>query len=562
MVRPTYAVAGRAAERSRRQSRDAHPGVAAKSRLHGTCVRPQSPRMRRTPVAFASTLWLAGLTLSVMGACGDDSGATADAGPDVAEDNTATDDSSDAPLPPLDMGTTPHCTLQDGSDPVGICIQKMVLAQQSPPGGVYYGAYVKGKGVATSWDSMTGAPDTDDAGVTLHSFRDDLAFTSSIAYYHCSSGIYGDTDVTATLDAALVDLAPILQKELAVLPDAYDGQLYLRLRNTQAGLYYVSDTMDGDMLKVIADAYGKAIQTKYAKSVPGADGGAPAMVLGRPSGAAVAYASADVVTGAVALFDMAVLHASDDPTDAQTWAATAQSAIDYVWSRARDPVTGLFYGSLVTSSDPAHDMVADDGSLLTDVQGAIILALARAQDLSDAVAALQDGGAAGDGGIPVSYYNGLANTLIDALTKAGLFDGPAEQDASTPGAYMEGLRGAPILSNKTVFSNAMLLGGLHRIATETGAIETYQAKQLRAALVQLTPPNSSFLSVVSNPSQNAYLRAASRNWNFAIAYAADGGPAGLEPYAHSYRTDAVAAMVEGMTQIWHGGTQTQVACAP
>jgi hypothetical protein len=513
--------------------------------------------MRRTPIAFASSACLACLTLAVMGACGDDNGTAPDAGQEAATDD-ATTDVVDAPPPPLDMGSMVNCSLSDKSDPVGICIQKLVLGQDV--GGVLHGAYVKGKGVATSWDSTTGIPDTDDAGATLHTFRDDLAFMSSIAYYHCSSGIYGDNEITPALDAALVDLAPILLQELAVLPDSYDGELYMRMRNTQAGLFYVNDTMDANMLKVLADAYGKALQTKYAKSVAAADGGAPAMVLGRTSGNAVAYTPVDAVTGAVALLDMALLHIADDPANAQIWEATGKSVIDYVWSRGRDPVTGLFYGSLVTSSDPGHDMVADDGSLLTDVQGTIVLAMARAQDLSDSFAAMQDGGPPSDGGLPTSYYDGLGNTLIDALTKASLFDGPAAQDAALPGAFMEGLRGAPVLTNKPLLGNAFLLGGLHRIAIAIGADDGYEAKQLRAALLGQLPLNSSFLSIVNN--QNAYLRAASRDWHFAIAYTAEGGDAGLEPHAQSYRTDAVAAMVEGMTQLWHGGTEAQVACAP
>ena len=521
--------------------------------------------MRSSTILLASAASFTGFALALMAACsGDTTGATTDSGSDVAPMEGAADTGPDTPVGPGPDGSMLSCTLGDKSDPVGLCTQKMVLDQAGQfPGGVYNGAYVKGKGVATSWDSMSGAPDTDDAGVPLHSWNDDLAFASSIAYYHCSSGIYGDTTVTPALDAALQDLATLLEQELATLPAGYEGETYIRLRNAQAGLYYTANKTDGDKVKAIADAYGRAIQTKYAKTI-GGDGGASVVLLGTDAGGgAVAYASADVVTGAAALLHMAYVHLSDDPTNAALWQATAKSALAYVWQRARDTQTGLFYGSLVTSSDPGHDTVADDGSLLTDVQATIVLALARAQLLTNQLAGAVDGGtdAAADAGLPQYLYDGWGNTLIDALTNAGLYDGPSDHMSTNPGAFMEGLRGGAVLTNKTTLGNAYLLGGLHRIAESSGVDDAYEAKQLRAALLQLTPPNSSLLSVVQNPSQNAYLRAASKDFHFAVSYAPDGGPAGQEPRAQSYTTAATAAMVEGMTQLWHGGPDAHPDCA-
>jgi hypothetical protein len=208
-------------------------------------------------------------------------------------------------------------------------------------------------------------------------------------------------------------------------------------------------------------------------------------------------------------------------------------------------------------------MVADDGSLLTDVQATIVLGLARAQFFSKMLVAAVDGGAdaTADAGLPQNLYDGWGNTIISALTNAGLYDGPSDHTSMDPGTFMEGLRGGVVLTNKTTLGNAFLLGGLHRIAESSGVDDSYEAKQLRAGLLQLSPSNSSLLSVVQNPSQNAYLRAASKDFHFAVSYAPDGGPLGPEPRAQSYTTAAVGAMVEGMTQLWHGGADPHPECA-
>jgi hypothetical protein len=135
--------------------------------------------------------------------------------------------------------------------------------------------------------------------------------------------------------------ATSLEQELATLPDEYTGETYRRLRLAASGLRIVNDTMDGDLVDVIADAYGRAIYTKYYVQLmsPPTDGGAdaddgstdgappdaspgdaapsdagdaeasvpvPDGILGRRQGSEVAYSPADVATAALALLDMAV----------------------------------------------------------------------------------------------------------------------------------------------------------------------------------------------------------------------------------------------------------------
>lgn len=484
--------------------------------------------------------------LAAFGACGD-------SGADRPNADASSSDSSDGGgterrVPLADTSPQTNCKLGDGSDPVGLCIQKVVLQQ------VLLGAYAKGKGVASGWDSNTGIPDTDDAGATLHSWRDDVAFASSIATYHCNSSVYGDNEITPKLDNALADLAATIEGELSAPPEGYDGETYLRLRNAAAGLFFINENDHANKLAKIADDYGRAIQSKYAQIV------AQGTVLGVASNGSVSYVTADVASGAVALLHMALLHLKDDAGSAATWQATAEAALDYAAKRARDPQTQIFYRSLVASSgDGGADTLPSDpgaGNLWSDDQASIVLSLARAQDLEVAIATtrrtLQEGGSDAQALMP-PYFD-MAAALVAAMSAKGLgfWDGPQDTTSKDPGAYLEGLApsdgGAAAIANKTTFSTAIMLGGLHRVAYGSGSQQSYQLGELRSALLQRTPANSSLLSLVAG--QQGYFRAATRDWHTAA-----------EPRGASYRTEAAADMVEGMTQLWIG-RQNPPQCAP
>jgi hypothetical protein len=545
-------------------------------------IRP----MRR---AVALSCLCAAAAAALAWACGGGNDHSPLAASDAGADSTGDDAQGDVQQPPpFDSGPTQSCHLQDGTDPVALCTEKQVLKYE------LVGAYTKGQGVAPSWDSATGQPGSP------HAWQDDVGFASSIASYHCSAAYYGDTELTPQLDAALVDLAQVIQRELPQAPDGYDGEIYFRLRNAAAGLFYVNDDADAQAIAALADAFGRNLQTRYAQTVTWTAGGSGAgdagagdaaaadagagdataadagggqtttsTLIGAPAGnGQVVYAPAQSIMAAAALLDMAVRHANDADAggDPLTWAQTAFSTLTYVWARGRDTTTGLFYQQLVTSSDPGHDALGQGtptaDALLTDVQATAILGLARAQDLAAGLPSFGDGGV--DAGAPPSTAYLLEGArLADALEAASLWNGPTTFDldagAPPPGAYMEGVVASTgvKLTNVTTLGTAFLLGAMHRVATEAGWDLYPRLGQMRAALLDEQPAHSSLYSVVTDmstgyPIQTDYLRAASRSWGFATAFVPDGGAGGQEPGATSYRADAAAAMVEGLMQLWLG----------
>jgi hypothetical protein len=447
------------------------------------------------------------------------------------------------------------------SDPVALCFQGELLTTEVAK------AYVNGQGIAQTWD---------DAGnKSGHVWQDDLGLASAIASFGCSAQFYGNTDY-ASLNAVLGDLAGVLEKELAAPPAGYDGEIYFRLRNAEAGYNYLDDSTDAAAFRGLADAYGRAIQASYAHSVPATgDGGAAGIVLGTPDASSgVDYAPDQVIMGAAALLDMALLYGSDPDagSDASTWQATALAALDYVWMRGRDPTTGLFFQSLVTSNDPGHDALLSgtptNDALLTDVQAAAVLGLARVQSRLDALALDADAGGA-DAGLLEETYLAEADTLVLSLAGASgvtLWDG-SPSAVLTPGAFVEGLvpsDGNALVTDKTTLGNALLLGGVHRLAVVRGTTASYVLGQLRSALLQNSPAHSSLFTVVTDssgfPTQDGFLRASSRDWNYATVFQVGGGGA-EEPGAEEYRADALNAVAEGLDQLWYGGEDAPT-CAP
>ncbi len=454
----------------------------------------------------------------------------------------------------------------NGSDPIAFCLQKTVLQNELTD------AYAKGKGVPPSWDAM-GTPSGN------HSWRDDVGFAASIGTFHCNALTYGDNQLAPMLDAIMPDLGALIVQELSTAPAGYDGEDYFRLRGAVTALNYANDTTDAASVAQIADAFGRNLQTSYAQTVTLPEGGT-ATVLGTPDGTGnVVYAPAQVIMAAAALVDMASVHARDGDagSDVAMWVHTALASVDYVWARGRDTTTGLFFQQLVTSSDPGHDALGQGmptpDALLTDVQAEALLGLARLQDGVNALAAADAGVA--DASIDQSAYWNEGNTIIQAMVAAGLFDGVLPMgEAGIPnpapaGAFMEALvpsTGA-IDTNKTTLGNAWLLGAVHRV---NGAVPSQVSDglqpQLAVAVAQQTPANSSLFTVLvdtqtGNPVQTDYLRAASKDFHYATVFSPDGGTGGPEPGATSYRADAVAAVIEGLTQLWRG-TPNPPPCAP
>jgi hypothetical protein len=487
-----------------------------------------------------------------------------DAEGDAAGDGDLTDTNS----PPLDSPTT-NCTLSDMTDPVALCIEQSVLGFQ-----LMYG-YTNHFGVAPSWAS-TGQY----AQGTPHRWQDDLGLAGALGAYECSARVYGNDESSGTFDAVLSDLDSVLMTELmAVPPSGYDGELYFRLRWAQAA-YATIDPVTSVSLRGIADTFGEGLQAQ-AYSVPamagsGDAGGSPGgTVIGLHNGdGSVSYAPAQTVMAAAALLDMAVRHWNDADagTTPATWAATAQQVLSYVQARARDPKTGLYFQSLVTSADPGHDALGTasptDDALLADTQAWIVLAMARAQD---ELTTIQDESDAGsqmpDGSAAATPYWAAGSQLVTALTSASLFDGSTTPaTAPNPGAFLDGVVASTgdVLTNKETVANAILLGGFHRIADSyPSAPALYELGELRAAMVENMTCNTSFFSLIceaAGPVQQAYLAETSKAYGFASSDL-PGADGGLLAGASDYQTQATVAMVEGFTQLWHGATHT-ANCGP
>jgi hypothetical protein len=510
---------------------------------------------------------------------GNDGGSTAEAGGDSSTGPDVLDDFGPGP-----DGTTSNCTLGDGmTDPVALCLQQQILTEE-----LQY-AYAKGQGVAPGWSST--APYTA-MPRTATSWQDDLALAGAMGAFYCSAEVYGNNQSNATLAVDLNDLGKVLVPELQqALLTGYDGEVYFRLRWAQAAYNYASDSVAAT-LQGMANAYATSIAGQvYAVPAGGGDAGsAGGMVIGvKNADGSVTYSPAQAVMAAAALLDMAVLEATgaDAGAASPAWAGIAQQVLAYVLARGRDPVSGLFYQSLVTSGDPGHDTVGaglpTNDSMLSETQAWVTLGLARAQELLAAfeMTPSADAGseAGADAGLPVGpvYYQATI-ALAAAIATDGLFDGttmPPPAPAVQPvGALLEGviLSGQQLLTDKTTIGNAIYLGGLHRVAVGAGVAQSYELGQIRSALGGVPPGHiqlvhTSLLTIVTDANgdllQQAYLRAGSKAFGYAAVYAPGSEPVeqGQEPGATNYRVDANHAMIEGITQLWHGAA-SDARCAP
>jgi hypothetical protein len=488
--------------------------------------RPLAVLSLLLPLSAAGALWSCGGGDASTSTTGTAAGGSPDAG-DAAE-------LDEFPVLP-DAGTTAACTLDNGTDPVGLCIQKLVL------GAEHQAAFDAARGLAQSWDATTFAPDTDAMSLALHDPHDDAAYAASAARYHQSAVTYGDTELTGQLDADLIALAPTLATELTPAPAEYAGELYRDLRVAAGGLRYVDRDDLAASLDVVAEAYGRAIFDAHYAALAAEDGGVTDAVLGTPSGGATAYAPADVATGALALLDLAVRHATDEPAHAASWQGAAAAALDHLHLRARDAGTGMYFRALVTSADPDHDALAPappEGppadALLSDVQARVALALLRAQDLLDTNPTALKSLAA----YPFEQRAEEAIAALDAPT-------PSLWDATGTG-YAEGWvpSTATLLDDKPTRANALMLAALHRAGLMGNTPFAARTKALRPLLLARMPAHTGLLDVLQD--QDGYLRTAPASFDFT------GGDAGDAPRARSYFSSAISAAVEGLSEQWYG----------
>ncbi len=441
---------------------------------------------------------------------------------------------------PPDAGPVVSCTLDNGGDPVAFCVQKTVLSA------AHQAALVASVGVVSSWDSTTFAPDRDASGVILHDVRDDAAYAAAASRFHKSAEAYGDTELSPTLDADLVMLAPRIVTQLATVPASAGGGLYADLRTAAGGLRYLSQDDLAKSLDTAAEAVGSALYTAHFTALAGSpsdagagDGGVGDGILGTPSGAggAVAYDSAEAAEGALALLDLAARHATDDPTAAQGYLAAATATFEHLHAHARDTASGLYFSSLVTSGDADHDALAPAtgdapaDALSTDVQARVAIALLRAQGLvNDNPTALA--------GVASYPFEARGDEVLAALhaPSLGLHD-------ATTGAY----RAAYVASTKSTsggFStraHALLFAAIHRSSVMGSNPYTAELPLLRALLTAALPAHSSLLSVVDN--QLDYFDEVPVGFSFDAADAGAGHP-------KSYTMAALAAVTDGLTEQW------------
>lgn len=526
--------------------------------------------MRRVIVGVAAFCTaLAG----ALGACGNSGNgpSASDGGDDASADQflpladgpAINNTDATGPVPEASVHNCLLGTSTSNPDPVLLCSQETALLN------LLQDAYTMGTGVAPGFSTQS--PYTPTSG---HAWQDDLGLAASLGAFQCSALVYGDTEYLSMFDGTLADLGKLLPGEI-MTTGSYDGEVYFRLREAAQAFSQVGSASTAATLNQLADAFARSIQASFVQTLvlqtdagSGDAGPATATVIGvlDSTNMTVSYAPAQAVMAAAALLDMAVRDAGDAGADAALWQASANGALAYVWARARDPVTGLFYQALVTSADVGHDQLGTgtyaNDALLSDVQASVVLGLARAQAATN-VLAPDAGGAAGG-------YAAQVATLVTALDSAGLFNGQttAPQGSSPPAppaAWLQGLVPSLglTLTNQTTASAALLLGGIVRAQSLGGSTAFgWQVSGLGQSLDFTSPmgvpwpPGSNLASVVTDmlgdPTQVAYLTSVSKSWGWAQAFSPDGGDAGLDPDAMTYSTAAVNAMVEGTAQLWTG----------
>jgi hypothetical protein len=483
---------------------------------------------------------------------------------EVAADTGPADDTAE---PPLDTGPVKHCTLDNGSDPVALCTQKLLIQDW------HDAAFAKATGVAESWSSDSFLPDKDASGAVYHVPSDDLGYALSLARYQLSAARYGDTEIDGFVRDQLTQIMTLVNAELTTAPDDYDGELYALARNTAGALRAVGRSTDAGKLDVLADAIGASILAHFHPLVspsPGGDAGPDAGdggsdagdatvadtsvadtkadsdaadvgpplgdgILGVPaSGGGFTYSTASVATGAFALIDMATHHA-DDKAAVDRYQRAAASSLEHIFRNAREPATGLYYRTLVASDGVADTLAAaptPNDLLSSDVQATVALSLSRAQELVTANKALFPVIA----GYPFDAH--AAAALASANGTHSLWD-----DAGTKG-YFDGWvpSTGEVQTHKSTRANARMFAALHRISLTIGTPLSSQGKALRTVLVDTTPLHVGLLSIVESQV----------GWFTSVPAAFDWGAEGTGPREKSYFSAANIAAFDALWEQWFG----------
>ena len=155
------------------------------------------------------TLLASSLVLALLGlgaeitACSSDSADVPEDSGSVPYDAGTVTDTSDPNITPNDASV--NCTV-NGVDPVDFCRQKAILQAE-------HAVFDPKAGIASSWNAMTLAPNTD-GGVVLHDFHDDVAYAASLSIYLVSENEYNDTELDPIITT---DLTALVLSSLAVV---------------------------------------------------------------------------------------------------------------------------------------------------------------------------------------------------------------------------------------------------------------------------------------------------------------------------------------------------------
>ena len=536
--------------------------------------------MRSYRLPFAASIALASAG-SYFVACGGDDAPAApivDASVDVADTSTQVDTGGPLPIPD---GSVVHCTLDNGSDPIALCVQKLVLQAE------HEAAFTDG-GVAASWDSNTGI-----VGAGPHDFHDDVAFGAALGHYIATSQEYGDSEIQTIVNGDLTALAGIVEKELTTTPADYDGELYANLRAFQGGLNYLDDVEDAAKIGAIADAYARGIYANYYHLVSetpidagapdasaGSDAGDDAAItdagaasdadasspspfpdgmLGELKNGHVDYDAQKAASGALALLDMVARQALTDTgidagdaavvdsgaprIDAVAWQRAARSILDHLWNRARHPQLGLFYSKLETSGDPAGDALqtgVDHPDMIeTDTQGLLAVTFLRARALAVTYPAIT--------AIDATLFETRGEQILITLNGTPSFWDKTPLPTNDAGSgFFEGYvpSTTTMVKTKPIRGNALLLAALHRASLVSPPINGSELGAMRSLFTSLYPHKTSFLTQALN--QNSYLPRTSAD----LDYPSDDAGSTASGTAYTSASNHVAC--EALTELWVG----------
>jgi hypothetical protein len=289
----------------------------------------------------------------------------------------------------------------------------------------------------------------------------------------------------------------------------------------------------------------------------------------------ILYQPAKVATAAYALLDLASNNATDP--DVAKWVVAARRALDHIDRQARDPASGLYHASLVTtgsSSDVLGDLATPADLLSSDVQATIALYSYRSLALV-AGAQLDAGTSDPDVAIPLDAtfigplapmsdfpFESRASAIIKAMN--ALWDGPTGDNCSidsgvwtgSGGAgYMDGLVPSThaTIQTKSTRPNAYMFAALRRqhillggaFSPEEPLINCLRlrlADQIPGQPITLPGANTAFIDVVIG--QAGYFDTLTQGFQLE--------PTSAGPNVQSYTASAAAAVIAGFNEQLQG----------